>query len=292
MNDSHSRDENWVFLGDSLTEGVGSSRISYVNEFARSMRQWADKRPVHVLRLRKVSPDRVSRFVQFNLAGNLESDSQDQGSCRWLWNLACEGRMLDTDREWFPLVQTLRPRTVVVFRGGLESIVRPFPLISGAWPWWVPRNWRSYAAMDPRCYFSSTWWRRGKQVVIDRVKQRLRLRLLRAGAGSPLMDGDELIRRYEENLTRLIRLNTRVVVLGLLPPLPDCFPGSAERFGAINQRLAVLSGSIGVVFFPWDECLPQGQGRAELFYRDGFHPNQNGARVLGSALANFMARYE
>src|SRR2546429_9020656 len=113
------RVENWVFLGDSLTEGVGTSRVSYITELAAQLRAYQDERSVHVLRLRKVDPEGFNRFVQFNLAGHLDADPRQTRDALWLWNLACEGRTVETDLDWLPMLENLRPELVVVHRGSL-----------------------------------------------------------------------------------------------------------------------------------------------------------------------------
>src|SRR5205085_7641390 len=162
---SHPISQNWIFLGDSLTEGVGSSRISYVNEFAQMIRNASrngrlesDVR-VNVIRLRRVDPSSISRFVIFNLTGFLDRDERETGSLLCLWNLASEGKTIETDTQWMDLLEALSPSLIVIFRGSLESIIRPMHLFTNDWPWWIPSSWRNYAAMDPRCYFSTTWWR-------------------------------------------------------------------------------------------------------------------------------------
>jgi len=72
------RVENWIFLGDSLTEGVGSSRISHVTELVDQLRS-ADQSGhaalrVHELRLRRVNPQQFDRFIEFNVAGFMNID--------------------------------------------------------------------------------------------------------------------------------------------------------------------------------------------------------------------------
>lgn len=286
MND---RPENWVFLGDSLTEGVGSSRISYVTELVAQLRLRAredgGERPaIHEVRLRKVDPNNFNRFVRFNFAGYLNADEQASRRTLWLWNLACEGRTLDTDVEWMPMLHNLRPEMVVIFRGSLESIVRPAMLRDGSWPWWVPRAWRGYAGMDPRCYFSNTWWRKAKQVFIDEIRQEVRLRLLQQEPGVSLMDLDTLVEHYRTLLAHLEGLGARVVVLGLLPLDATRFPGSGERFQRVNTELRKLADSAGAEFVDWGSSIAREFNGKELFYRDGFHPNLAGARALAGIL--------
>src|SRR5215208_2889832 len=234
------RVENWIFLGDSLTEGVGSSRISHVTELVDQLRS-ADQSGhaalrVHELRYRRVNPQQFDRFIEFNVAGFMNVDGQD--SCGlWLWNLACEGQTIESDLGWLPLITALKPELVVIFRGSLESIIRPAMFDEGDWPWWVPASWRGYAAMDPRCYFSTTWWRKAKQSSIDGLKQSVRQKLLKLRPGKPLMNLEVFSNHQATLLRRLRSLNTRVLVLGLLPVADACFPGSFGYFKLVNARL-------------------------------------------------------
>lgn len=279
MNCRNSR--NWVFLGDSLTEGVGSKRISHVAELVSQLRSASDVN-VHEFRLRHI--ETLSRDIEFNVAGFMNVDQQQNSSDVWLWNLACEGQTIESDFGWLPLITALRPELVVVFRGSLESIIRPAMLCDGAWPWWVPSSWRGYAAMDPRCYFSATWWRKAKQTSLDAVKQKARLRLLKVRPGKPLMDLELLVSHQTELLRQLRRLGARVVVLGLLPVDRARFPESPEHFKFVNVRLQQIADAEGAEFFDWASLLPTNGKQAELFYRDSFHPNAAGAGALAKIL--------
>jgi hypothetical protein len=267
-----------VFLGDSLTEGVGSNRVSHVAELAKQLRASGDSVNVHVFRLRHI--DAVNGQVEFNIAGSMNVAQQRESEDLWLWNLACEGQTIESDSEWLPLIAALRPELVVIFRGSLESIIRPAMISNGSWPWWVPQSWRGYAAMDPRCYFSTTWWRKAKQTSVDALKQRVRLKLLRACPGRPLMDLESLASHQSELIKQLRSLGTRIVVLGLLPVDEDRFPGSADHFKIVNARLQQIAQGEDVEFFDWASQLT-GNG---FFYRDGFHPNAGGAAALAKIL--------
>ena len=269
---------NWVFLGDSLTEGVGSKRISHVTELARQLRS-SGSANVHEFRLRQIDAD-FNRQIEFNVAGLMNVDAEQKPSDLWLWNLACEGQTIESDFGWLPLIGALRPELVVVFRGSLESIIRPAMVADGDWPWWLPQSWRGYAAMDPRCYFSTTWWRRVKQSSVDALKQRARLKLLALRPGKPLIDVERFALYQMELLKRLRVLGTRVLVLGLLPVDEARFPGSAVQFKTVNEGLKQIADAEGVEFFDWGASLNGG----DLFYRDGFHPNATGAEALACVL--------
>ena len=276
---------NWVFLGDSLTEGVGSKRISHVAELVKQLRSSGGSN-VHEFRLRSIDTA-AFRDIDFNVAGFMNVDARQNASDIWLWNLACEGQTIESDFGWLPLITALRPELVVVFRGSLESIIRPAMLRDGAWPWWVPRSWRGYAAMDPRCYFSTTWWRKAKQTSVDALKQKARLRLLKAQPGQPLMDLELLAAHQAELLRQLRALGTRVLVLGLLPVDEARFPDSPDHFKAVNRRLQQIATGEGAEFFDWAALLPSNGHLGDLFYRDRFHPNATGAETLAQILREY-----
>ena len=248
------------------------------------MNQLRDTAPefnVHEFRLRYVDSRAFNPDIEFNVAGLINGEEQKHPSDLWLWNLACEGQTIGTDFGWLPLISALRPELVVIFRGSLESIIRPAMLRDLDWPWWVPPSWRGYAAMDPRCYFSTTWWRKAKQSSIDAFKQRVRLQLLRTRPGGPLIELDLLSRHLTDLIKRLRELGTRVVVLGLLPVDELRFPGSPQYFKSVNARLEEIAKAEGAEFFDWASLLP---ANGDLFYRDSFHPNQAGACALAKIL--------
>src|ERR1044072_3743357 len=127
---------NWVFLGDSLTEGVGWKRISHVGELAKQLR---------ATEIRSRDKHALIGQVKSNAAGLR------------LWNLACEGKTIESDFDWLPLISTLQPELVVIFRGSLESIIRPAMVSDNGWPGGVPPSWGNYSAVDARCLFSAQW---------------------------------------------------------------------------------------------------------------------------------------
>jgi lysophospholipase L1-like esterase len=287
---------NWVFLGDSLTEGMGSKHASYVSELADLLRESVHAgvdldRSIQVVRFREVHPS-FHRSGQFNLAGHLARDPHAGNHQLWLWNLASESTTVESDHAWLGFVRILSPSVVVVWRGGLESIIRPAMLRDGSWPWWVPQAWRGFVAMDPRCYFSSTWWRKAKQATIDALKQRARLALLCQKPGAPLVPLEKITADYESLLSELCAIAPRVIVCGLLPVPEDRFPGSDAYFCTVNERLRELAVRRGAEFFDWGALLRPLLSREEMFYRDGFHPNLVGAQALARLLSERLAPLE
>ena len=270
---------NWVFLGDSITEGVGSLRATYVSELVNRLRAATSARAIHDMRLREVEPE-FNRFIRVNLAGYLRKDERTHAPALWVWNLASEASTIESDRNWLPLLENLKPERVFIHRGSLESILRPACFRDGRWPFWIPRSWRGLVSMDPRCYFSDTPLRKSKQSLIDAMKQRARLRLLREGAPKPLLDHEQILGHYDQLIKALRALPAAVTVLGLLPPDERTFPGSADHFLALNTRLGQLAATNGADFLDWHGRFTS----TDAFYRDGFHPSPSGSARLAEIL--------
>lgn len=285
------RPRNWVFLGDSLTEGLGQHRATYVTELAKLLRGSPNRTlAVHAMRLRDVEPDTFNPYIRTNLAGFFEADSRSAEPALWMWNLASEGRTIESDVRWLPLLRNLSPEHIFIYRGSLESIIRPAAVRDGDWPGWVPQSWRGFVAMDPRCYFSTAWHRRLKQTTVDALKQRARLRLLSERAGRPFLDGATVLQHYEILLNSLASLDARVHMLGLIPPEEDCFPGTPAHYAALNEDLRALAGAAGVDFVDWSRDVEERRGATAWRFRDGFHPNQAGAELLGGILFDRFAK--
>lgn len=102
------------------------------------------------------------------------------------------------------------------------------------------------------------------------------------------MDEEVLIQHYENLVVKLRALNTRVLLLGLLPPDERTFPGSAKHFASVNKRLAALASEQGAEFFDWGQKIPNKE-YDNLFYRDGFHPNPRGSQTMAMLLSKYLS---
>ena len=98
------------------------------------------------------------------------------------------------------------------------------------------------------------------------------------------MDLELLAIHQTQLLQRLRSLGTRVLVLGLLPVDSACFPNSPEHFERVNAKLKTIAATEGAEFFDWASFINTKANQRELFYRDTFHPNREGAATLAAIL--------
>ena len=232
---------NWVFLGDSITEGVGSLRVTFVSELVNRLRASSTARRYTTCGcVKSIRSPSIHSFGPISPV--ISARIRTAAPALWVWNLGSEGRTIDTDQQWLPFLENLRPERVFIHRGSLESILRPACFHDGRWPFWVPRSWRGLVSMDPRCYFSDTPLRRLKQSFIDSAKQRARRRLLREGAPKPLIDPDQILAHYDALLQALRALPARVTVLGLLAPERSHLSRVGRAFSRREHAAALAGG--------------------------------------------------
>jgi lysophospholipase L1-like esterase len=131
--------------------------------------------------------------------------------------------------------------------------------------------------------------RRGKQILVDRAKQHIRLQLLAKCGGKPLLDDNTFLAAYEQLLLRIQNSQAPVIVLALPAVDPTIFPGTAELIGRRNTGLRELAARYGADFLEWS---PKINNTAGFFCRDGFHPNEWGANAMAKQLLDCLVAKE
>jgi lysophospholipase L1-like esterase len=103
------------------------------------------------------------------------------------------------------------------------------------------------------------------------------------------MEPQILINHYRTLLGSLRAVSSMILILGLIPPDPECFPGSPEQFRHVNDLLRLLASLNEDAFFDWAPLFEAGHGGGQLWYADGFHPNGEGNKVLAEVLYDRLA---
>lgn len=276
-----------VFLGDSMTEGVGSRRQSHVTELARLV---ATQQDIEVIRARRAATTSLGEGL-WNWVVHVEPDGilSNPGAAIRFLNLAVEGTTIDYDLELLPHLRAMRPDAIVIFRGVVESIHRIDP---GAWPArGLPRRWRALGGMDPRCYFSDDPLRGTKQRVEASIKSRLRRLIIQAHSGEPLMRAETFETRMRQLVDGLRPLDVPIVLCPLLPLGGSEFPGSAAEFHRYNEAIDRIARTTPVRLSDWRQAVagPDGEADPGLFYLDGLHPNARGNERLASCLLPLLS---
>jgi lysophospholipase L1-like esterase len=95
-----------------------------------------------------------------------------------------------------------------------------------------------------------------------------------------MIELDKFIETYQILLANIKRFKSRIIIAGMLPVDDASFPGSAKQFHLLNGELCAMAEREGVEFLDWGSVVESQVNKSDLYYRDGFHFNANGARLL------------
>ena len=146
--------------------------------------------------------------------------------------------------------------------------------------------------MDPQCYFSTTPWRRAKQTIVNRLKQKARHTLLQDRPGKPIMAQEQFLKHFEGLINQLKTRTENIHVIGLPPVNALTFPGSGQAFSDLNDAIKKSATTLGFDFINTCAVFEQQAESEALFYLDGFHPSRAGAHLLAQVLHEHLAQFD
>ena len=95
-----------------------------------------------------------------------------------------------------------------------------------------------------------------------------------------MIEADRVVQIYQELLGGVKRFKARIIIAGMLPVGDASFPASDAQFQLLNDELRALAEREGVEFLNWGAEVRRQMVAENFYYRDGFHPNAEGARFL------------
>lgn len=278
-----------IFFGDSMTEGIGSERISYVSELHRILNNMGV--PSSLERIRRSEtlggfPSNLWNWVIHSQPAFWPNAPLDDRGVR-LINFAVEGTTIDYDMMLQSQLHGLRPDVIFVFRGVVEAVHRMD--LDGFLTRCLPKRWKSMGALEPRCYFSNHWLRGIKQYLESESKSWLRRKIFSAHGSYPIMTPEEFSQKLETFLTRLKEAYDAPVVVGtMLPIIGKHFPGTAKEFENFNDVIKGVTSSLKVELLEWHLALPKSHALEELYFADGLHLNAKGNAILAEVLLKIL----
>jgi lysophospholipase L1-like esterase len=237
-----------VFLGDSITEGLGvlRSNSNYANLLQAQLNSVLSH-PVEIM--------------------NFGSSAMQVNETR----VKHEQRILE-----------LQPDLIVIAHGITESIVREQKKFLK----WLPKRWRRPGWMDPKPYYSTRIGRRILEKMESGLRWRVKVTLIKVFGGRPWMSIEEFRFQTTELVQNILNSSTGTKLVLLTPSdIEDkYFPGSLEsmkRYRGILHEIYENSKSSNRVFL----CdTSQALDKWSDYLEDRFHPNELGHRKIADAL--------
>jgi len=239
-----------VFIGDSITEGLGviRSKTNYANLLQAQLKAQVAQ-PVHI--------------VNFGSSAMQVSESRERH----------EQRILEMQPD------------IVVFAHGITEAI---PRVQKKHLKWMPKRWRRPGWMDPRPYYSSRTFRRVMEKVESGARWRAKVALIQMFGGKPWMSLEEFRRHTTEFVHNVLNhnRNTRIILLATSDIEDKYFPGASESIRMYRQVFHEICNnpqSANRVFVcdaarnlhKWNDYL-----------EDRFHPNGLGHDKIARALLN------
>lgn len=237
-----------VFLGDSITEGLGviRSNTNYANLLQAQLKSLLSQ-PVEIMNF-------GSSAMQVN----------------------------ESRAKYEQRIMELQPDFIVFAHGITESIVRE----QKQYLKWLPRRWRRPGWMDPRPYYSTRKARRLMERLESALRWRVKVTLIKVLGGRPWMSLEDFKQHTTELILNILNNSPKTKVVLLTPSDIEekYFPGSVEsmkRYRGILHDICENSKDSNRIFL----CdTSQTLNKWSDYLEDRFHPNELGHSKIAKAL--------
>lgn len=249
-----------VFLGDSITQGLGVSRSgqNYANLLHKKL-QLLSSQPIEIMNF-------GASAMQVN----------------------------ETRMKYEKKLMELQPDIIVFAHGITESIVREHKRYLR----FMPKRWRKPGWMDPRPYYSTRKPRRWLEMLESGLRWRVKVTLIKAMGGKPWMHIDDFKQHTMEFTLNLINHNKQTKIILLAPGDIEekFFPGSSEsmeKYRLVLEDIYEKCRPTQRVFM----CNSSGYlHKWNDYFEDRFHPNETGhdkiaKALMGTIVHNSLLKY-
>lgn len=243
-----------VFLGDSITQGLGVSKsgMTYAN-----------------LLHKKLQPLSSQPIETMNFG-------------------ASAMQVHETRMKYEKKIMELQPDIIVFAHGITESIVRE----RKQYLRFMPKRWRKPGWMDPRPYYSTRKPRRWLEMLESGLRWRVKVVLIKAMGGKPWMRLDVFKQHTTELIQNILNHNkqTKIIILAPGDIEERFFPGSPEsmaKYRLVLEDIYENSRSTKRVFM----CdSSRHLHRWNDYFEDRFHPNETGHDKIAKAIMDTIVQ--
>ncbi|UNK18764.1 GDSL-type esterase/lipase family protein [Paenibacillus sp. N3/727] len=244
-----------VFLGDSITEGLGviRSKTNYANLLQTHIKSLVSQ-PVEI--------------VNFGASAMQVNESKKK----------YEQRILE-----------LQPDIIVFAHGITEAIVRE----QKRYLKWLPKRWRRPGWMDPRPYYSTRMLRRWPEKLESGLRWRVKVALIKVFGGKQWMSLEEFKQHTTDFVLNVLNnsVDTKIILLSPSDIEEKYFPGSPASMkqyrGVLNDICEKWKFTNRIFLCDTSQSLHKWNDYLE----DRFHPNELGHSKIAKALMNTIIQY-
>jgi lysophospholipase L1-like esterase len=239
-----------VFLGDSITEGLGviRSRTSYAN------------------------------LLKMKLNSSFSQSVQ-------IINFGASAMQVNESRERYEeKILELKPDVIVFAHGTTEAVVRE----QKKYLKYLPKRWQRPGWLDPRPFYSTRKFRKWLEKIESGLRWRVKVTLIKVFGGKQWMSLEEFKQHTTAFILTILNHNRNTNIIFLTPGDIEekHFPGSPESMRKYREVLKDIhehNKSSNRVFM----CdSSQSLHKWNDYFLDRFHPNESGHNKIAEALLN------
>lgn len=244
-----------VILGDSISEGIGGKKINYC--------------------------DTLYHLLQKYNTNDTEIDIR---------NLSLTGTTIKYPLEHIEKVMDYRPDVVIIFYGNVDAQIRPDVEKNRFYLWsMVPKRYHIGGMLNPRPFYSRKWYRWFPDR-LDNIFRFLLTKIMYLTQGRcQLVILSEFAYYYDT-------LMSKVATMADMPKIICCstvylnekiYRGSNMEYEKYNIVIKEMAKKYNASYIDLYSMLHQQvakSGFGSVYYRDHFHPNEQGYDLIAQAI--------
>lgn len=237
-------------LGDSISQGLGSKRINYVDSLVRNLR--------------------------------------NNGISATVSNFALTGTTINYVSSIMNEIENYHPDCVFIFYGNVEAIIRPDLRKNTIVTKLMPQRYHKMFMLDPRPFYSRFIIKKTVQHLDNAYRYIMRRIVSKSNGVYRLMEPEEFRREYLVNLEKLKSIAKLVICCSNVNIDEHYFPGTTKSLEEFRKVIQEISSQNNLPYIPLDEWQRKFAWR-EIYGNDHYHPNENGYENMGEFFANKIA---
>lgn len=244
-----------VFLGDSITEGLGviRSRTAYANLLQAQLESF------------------YSRSIE-------------------IMNYGASAMQVNESREKYESrILELQPDIIVLAHGITEAIIREHKKHLK----FMPKRWRRPGWMDPRPYYSSRKTRKWIEKLESGFRWRMKVTLIKIFGGKQWMRLEEFKQHTTDLVLTILNHNNKTQIIFLTPSDIEekYFPGSPDSMKEYRKALKDIYENVKSTKRLFMCDTSQYLHKWTDYLDDRFHPNEQGHDKIARALMSVIVEH-
>ena len=237
-----------ALLGDSITEGLGSKKINYVESL-----------------LRNLNDSEIGYTIE---------------------NLGASGTTIQYYFEIQKEIETLSPDIILIFYGNVEAIPRPMMDKKSLVYRLMPKRYKkNFSMIDPRPFYSSKRVKRFFQKIDSTCRFAFKKYFIKKHGTYQILDIQSFEKYYRSVLEELGNKHYRIICVSNVRIDDYYFPNASEELAKYRNVIEKISAEYHCQYinlYNWQ----LGFSWEEIYGEDHFHPNEAGYNLIGEFLAN------